>query len=106
MLREEFFGHAVRNSEKAPIRLKYSTLIFIAVVFMLVILIYVWSHVQMTELEYQVAAEMKEREQLLEEQKKLKLEYATLRSPQRIEAIAKDKLHMSYPVREQIVLLK
>ena len=106
MLQEGLLGHAARNTEKAAIRLKYSTLIFIAVVLMLVVLIYVWSHIQMTELEYQVAAEMKDREQLLEEQKKLKLEYATLRSPQRVEAIAKDKLHMSYPVREQIVLLK
>jgi len=106
MPREEVIGYGIRSNEKAFARIKYSNLIFVAVISMVVILIYVWSHIQMRELEYQVAEEMNVREQLLEEQKKLKLECATLKSPQRIEAIARDKLQMSYPEREQVVLLK
>lgn len=106
MSRGEVIGQGVRNNKKTFTGVRYLNLIFLAVTFMLVILIYVWSHIQMTELEYRAAEEMSLKEQLLEEQKKLKLECATLRSSQRIEAIAKEKLHMSYPLREQIVLME
>ena len=71
-----------------------------------VALIYVGSHIHMTELEYKVAAVLNAKEQNLEEQKKLKLEYAMLKSPQRIESIASSKLQMSYPERDQVIVLK
>jgi cell division protein FtsL len=60
----------------------------------------------MTELEYNVAAEISAKEQMLEEQKRLKLEYAMLKSPQRVESIARSKLQMSYPESDQIIVLK
>lgn len=84
----------------------YTTWIFIAIVLMMVLLIYVWSHIHMTELEYQIARELSHREQLSEEQAKLKLEFATLKSPRRIETIAREKLQMTYPEREQVIVLK
>jgi len=102
----EVIRQGIQNNGKAFTRIKYSTFIFVAVILMAVALIYVWSHIQMTELEYQVAEEISMREHLLEEQRRLKVEYATLKSPQRIEAIARDKLQMSYPETEQVVLLK
>jgi len=34
------------------------------------------------------------------------VEYAMLKSPQRIESIARDRLQMSYPEQEQIIVLK
>ena len=84
----------------------YGTWIFIASILMAVALIYVWSHIHMTELEYQLARELNTRERLTEEQAKLKLELATLKSPQRIETIARGKLLMVYPERDQVILLK
>jgi cell division protein FtsL len=60
----------------------------------------------MTELEYSVAREISIKEKLLDEQRKLKVEQATLKSPQRIEAIAKEKLGMVYPERDQVIILK
>ena len=73
---------------------------------MLIPLFYVWPHIRMTELEYQVAEEMSVRRRLLEEREKLKIEYATLKSPQRIESLAKEKLQMTYPERDQMINLK
>ena len=73
---------------------------------MAVALLYVWSHIHMTELEYQIARELSSREQITEEQTKLKVELATLRSPRRIETIAREKLQMTYPERTQVILLK
>jgi cell division protein FtsL len=86
--------------------LRYSTLIVISFVLMILALLYVWSHIHMTQLEYKVAAELGKKDDLLEEQRKLKLEYATLKSPRRIEAIAKNTLQMSYPDREQVIFIK
>jgi len=76
-----------------------------AFVLMGVALVYVWSHLRMTGLEYKIAEEMTRKEQLLEEQRKLKVEVATLKAPNRIETIVKEKLKMIYPQREQVIHL-
>jgi cell division protein FtsL len=86
--------------------IKYPTFIVMAIVLMFVALIYVGSHIHMTELEYKVTAELSAHEQMMEEQKKLKLEYAMLKSPQLIEGIARSRLQMSYPETDQVIVLK
>ncbi len=96
----------VGEEKKSSSGIKYPTFIVVAIVLMFVALIYVGSHIRMTELEYKVAAELSANEQMQEEQKKLKLEYAMLKSPQRIEGIARSRLLMSYPERDQVIVLK
>jgi cell division protein FtsL len=102
----EVLKQTVREQDRTSFNVSYSTWIFIATIVMAVLLIYVWSHIHMTELEYQIARELNNKEQLTEEQAKLKVELATLKSPQRIEIIAREKLQMTYPGREQVILLK
>ena len=102
----EILRQTVREQDRTSVNVGYSTWIFIATILMAVLLIYVWSHIHMTELEYQIARELSSREQLAEEQTRLKVELATLKSPQRIEIIAREKLQMTYPEREQVILLK
>ncbi len=102
----EVLKQTVRDQDGASGSMGYSAWIFIASVLMAVALLYVWCHIHMTELEYQVAQELSSRERLAEEQAKLKLELATLKSPQRIETIARERLQMTYPEREQVILLK
>src|SRR5512136_1629384 len=97
--------HLAEDNE-ASFGIKYPTFIIFAIVLMFVALVYVVSHIRMTELEYSIAAELSIQEQKLEEQKKLKLEYAMLKSPQRIENIVRSKLQMSYPDNDQIIVLK
>ncbi|MCX7634536.1 MAG: cell division protein FtsL [Syntrophales bacterium] len=94
------------TEEKSVSAVRISYLIVAALVLMAVALVYVWSHVNMTRLEYQVAEELGIREHLLDQQKKLKLEIATLKSPQRIGSIARDTLQMGPPERDQVVLIK
>ncbi|MDA8124456.1 MAG: cell division protein FtsL [Deltaproteobacteria bacterium] len=102
----EVLKQTVRTREKTSDDVGYSTWIFMASVLMAVALLYVWSHIHMTELEYQIARELSSREQLVEEQTKLKVDLATLKSPGRIETIAREKLQMTYPGREQVILIK
>ena len=102
----EVLKQRVHPQEDAAGRIGYSTWIFIASILMAVALPYVWSHIHMTELEYQIARELSSAEQIKEEQTKLKVELATLKSPQRIETIAREKLQMTYPERAQVIMLK
>lgn len=95
-----------RGAKRTSFGIKHSTFIVAAVILMLVFVAYVGSHIRMTELEYNVAAQLSEREKKLEEQKRLRLELATLRSPQRIESAARNRLQMIYPESGQIIVLK
>ncbi|MBE9547660.1 MAG: cell division protein FtsL [Proteobacteria bacterium] len=97
---------SARHNKKEDRDLKLSTMIIVSLVLMTTALIYVWSHVHFTKLNYLIAEEMGIRDSLLEENRKLKVEYATLKSPQNIEAIARAKLNMYYPEREQVIFLK
>ncbi len=105
MQSEEVIQGNVCDVEKVSTQIKYSKFIFVTLVLMAVALFYVWSHIRMTELEYMVAAEMSIKEKLVEEQTKLKVEIATLKSPQRLEAIAREQLQMTYPTRDQVIIL-
>jgi len=84
----------------------YPNWVLITSVLIAMILLYVWSHINMKELEFQIAQELSSREHITEEQRKLKIELAILKSPQRIEAIAREKLQMTYPARKQMSPLK
>jgi cell division protein FtsL len=94
------------GSKESFVGIKYSTFIIFSIVLMAVALVYVWSHIRMTQLEYSIAAEINTKEQVLEEQKKLRLEYAMLKSPQRIESIVRSRLQMSYPDNDQVIVIK
>ena len=100
----------VRPRAAADVRettgLRVSTFILSLLVLVAVALVYVWSHLHNTQLKYQIAEEMTVRDSLIEENRRLKVEIATLKSPQRIESIARDKLKLQYPEREQVVLIK
>jgi cell division protein FtsL len=93
-------------SEGKESRIKYSVLIPAFLVLLLTILIYTWSHMHITELKYKIAREIKAKESLLEENNKLKVEISMLKSPRRIESIARGKLGMNHPDKEQVIILK
>ncbi len=96
----------VRESSNVSFGAKYPTFIVVALVLMFVALIYVGSHIRMTRMEYEIAASLSAKELLLEEQKKLKLELAMLKAPQRIEHIAKTKLEMIHPDADQVIVIR
>jgi len=98
-------GRLFKESGSASYGVKYPTFIVVALVLMFVALIYVGSHIRMTRLEYDTAAALSAKGNLVEEQKRLKLELAMLKSHQRIEDIARNKLQMRYPAAEQVINL-
>lgn len=84
-------------NNKPFVETKYFAPVLIISLLLALTLLYVHSHRYLTILEDHVAQETGWQQQLIEEQKKLKMEIAMLKSRQRIEAIAKDRLQMDYP---------
>ncbi len=58
---------------------------------------------EVIRLGYRVSAERATEARLLERERELLLEAATLRAPQRVEAIARDRLEMDVPSFDRIV---
>ncbi|MBL7685075.1 MAG: cell division protein FtsL, partial [Deltaproteobacteria bacterium] len=66
-------------------------------------LFYIWSRIQIVNVGYEINRELTHKEKLIEENKKLSLEIATLKSPVRLESLAKNDYHMDLPQESQVL---
>jgi cell division protein FtsL len=66
------------------------------------LLSYAWQHFQCIQLRYQVEQLESRRAQAAELNQQLHLEVATLRSPMRVDSIARQKLGLTVPVPGQV----
>jgi cell division protein FtsL len=80
------------------------TLIFVTPV-VAAALFYVWTHVATVRLGYDLSAEAKIHEKLVEANRGLRIEIATLKSPQRLKELAHGRYLMAAPVAGQVRLL-
>ena len=69
------------------------------------LLIYTWSRVQCIKTGYEIGNLSRIRKERLAEQNELKIELATLKAPERIAAIARNKLGLITPDPEKMVIL-
>jgi cell division protein FtsL len=70
-----------------------------------VALLYVWLRLQVVNLGYALSATTKLQQRLEQEQRELKLELATLTSPERVEAMARQRLGLRPPEKGQVIVL-
>jgi len=84
----------------------FRALLFFSVLLVGALILQVALQIHMKQIGYDIAGELKRREHLLEENKRLKVERATLRSAGRIEALARERLNMDYPAKDQIIFMK
>ncbi len=89
-------GFAIRKPSLLPV------LGFIALM-LAVSLFFVWSRVEVTGLEYEISSLEAELRQAKQETSQLRLEAASLSSPERIERVARKELGLRLPVPEQVV---
>ena len=66
---------------------------------------YVWCRLQVVHLGYLLSDVHRAHTRLLNDNKKLHLELARLKSPERVERIAIQKLGLKHPTKDQIVVL-
>lgn len=84
-------------------------LFFFSLVLLLLIgssLFYVWSRIQVIHLGYEISRALKEGKALMEANKRLRLEVATLKSYDRIEKIAREDLKMVKPKPDQVIVIR
>lgn len=72
----------------------------------IVSIFHVWSRFRLVELNLQIGEAARQMKELEQEQKRLKLEAESLRTPARIETIAKRDLGMTVPLEQQVVVVK
>lgn len=66
---------------------------------------YVWCRVQCVHTAFVIDKETRRHQELVRTRNLLKVEHAVLKSPERIEAIAREKLELVRPSAEQTVVL-
>jgi cell division protein FtsL len=66
----------------------------------------VWIRAQIVQVEYEISAANQEHREMLRSQELLMITVASLRAPERIERLAREKLDLRPPERHQIRWLK
>lgn len=81
-------------------------LLTVLVILTLVSVFHVWSRVRVIDLNLEISEATRFLKEAKEEQNRLKLEVASLKTPARIEALAKGELGMALPTDQQVVVVK
>lgn len=79
-------------------------IIFMAV-FIVELFIYTWCRVNCIGVGYEISKETKTQHELIALQNNLKIELASLKSPERIAKIAKDQLGLKTPTKSQTIVI-
>ena len=98
-----------RVAQRKPVAVKFNLLLlFTLLVFFLIggSLFHVWSRIQVIRLGYEISDVLKAGRTLAEENKRLRLEIATLKSYGRIEKIAVEELGMIKPRPDQVIVIR
>lgn len=69
-------------------------------------LFHVWSRVRVVELSLQVAEMRRRMTEVQQENNRLRLEAASLKTPARIESVARGELEMQHPDDSQVVVVR
>jgi cell division protein FtsL len=81
-------------------------LLSVLVLLTLVSVFHVWSRVRVIDLNLEISAATRQLKETKEEQNRLRLEVASLKTPARIETLAKGELGMALPTDQQVVVVK
>lgn len=103
LLAEELLNQ--ENRKKGSVRNRFRALAFtllVITVLIAVTLFFVWSRLRVVDLGYKTSRALKEQKELVEVNKKLRIERETLMSPKRIESYARERLGMREPQEHQI----
>src|SRR5256885_2178253 len=101
---KRIFNNNVIREADAKSHRDYIIVTALAAMFLFGLFAYGWQHYQWIQYGYRIEAAQKKKEQLAETSRQLRLERASLRDLQRIDAIARGQLGMVVPVPGQLVI--
>lgn len=79
--------------------------IFLGLVLIAAVLAHVWLRLQVVRMGYVLSTTSKLQARLEQENRELKVELATLTSPDRLEALARQRLGLTAPEKDQVIIL-
>lgn len=82
------------------------TILLIGGIPLIGLLFYVWQHIQVVRLGYQIERLRAEQLHLVQEAKVMRVEMARLRSLKRVEEVARRELGMVHPSPGQVILMR
>jgi len=85
---------------------KIRTIFFVVLVLLFFSMIYLWSGFKQIQIGYEISKLKKKEMHLKDINRKLRLEISVLKSPQRLERIAKERFGFKPPDPDQIIVLK
>jgi cell division protein FtsL len=94
--------HKQHKLSVAARKLKMFAVVFILAIVSVALITH---YTYMIQVNYQIERSLQELNSLQKAQQHLKLEIATLRSPDRLERIALDEIGMKYPDQDQFIIL-
>lgn len=95
------------NAELTTNRLDIFRFLMICMILLTVVSVFhVWSRFKLVDLNMQISEASRLLKETEQEQKRLKLEAASLHTPARVEMIAKSELGMALPTEQQVILVK
>ncbi|ABQ28125.1 cell division protein FtsL [Geotalea uraniireducens] len=100
---------AAPTKSAAVVDLRWSSFPYLTAVMAMVTVVsifHVWSRVKVIDLNLQIVGTNGSYKEQQQENKRLKLEVASLKTPARIEALAKGELGMTMPTEQQVVVVK
>jgi cell division protein FtsL len=95
---------ARKLSKKGDVKKTGIWIIFMAV-FIGELLINTWCRVNYIDVGYEISKETKKQHELMALNNNLKIELASLKSPERIAKIAKDQLGLKVPTKNQTIII-
>ncbi|MBJ6726661.1 cell division protein FtsL [Geomesophilobacter sediminis] len=78
----------------------------VMVLLTLVSIFHVWSRVEVIDLNLKISDASRQFKEAQQENKRLKVEVASLKAPARIEALAKGELGMALPTDQQVIVVR
>jgi cell division protein FtsL len=97
-----------QKKERSPARARRRFVLFnllLGLCLSAMALVHVWVRLQVVHIGYVLSTASKVRSYLEQENRELRLELATLTSPQRLQQMAKNRLGLVEPERDQVVIL-
>jgi cell division protein FtsL len=94
-----------RRASRKPPRPHNVGMVLLSFVLVGVALAHVWLRLQVVQMGYELSTTSKLQNQLEQEQRALRVELATLMSPDRLEAMARKRLGLTPPEKGQVIIL-
>jgi cell division protein FtsL len=96
---------SVKKGRAMAARWRFTLGVFLGLALIAVVLVHVWLRLQVVRMGYVLSTTSKLQARLEQENRELKLELATMTSPDRLEAAARRRLGLVVPEKGQVIVL-